>query len=424
MRMRGLGSRGGAALGGLTAALVGVVAGLAWPAPAVAAPKPVATWQTNGAVRAIRIADGVIYLGGDFTSLRPPGAAAGTQAVARGHVAALNARTGRLLSWNPGANGRVNAIAVLGKRVYLGGVFTRVGGRPRRNVAAVGRRRGHVKPWNPGADAGVHAIALGRSGGVFLGGEFGRVGDSRRHGLAKVSQTGAVAGWAPSVGQVSGSPCPPRCRPKVLALAVAPGGSAIYIGGHFGTVDGVGRNEAAEISAKRRPRVLAFNPDIYANANCPACGATETHRVYTIIPTAGRVYTCGGYWQVNGNRRSFNVSAFDPASGRLLGSLTQQDDGDTPGCTLRHGVLYAGGHFTVAGPDCQPGHTGPCSARHHVAAFDIRRNALLGWDPSANSAHGVFVVSHGRRIVAFGGFFTRFGGRNQQGIAVYRRGLP
>jgi hypothetical protein len=281
-----------------------------------------------------------------------------------------------------------------------------------------------VKPWNPGADAGVHAIALGRSGGVFLGGEFGRVGDSRRHGLAKVSQTGAVAGWAPSVGQVTGSPCPPRCRPKVLALAVAPGGSAIYIGGHFGTVDGVGRNEAAEISAKGRPRVIAFNPDIYANANCPACGTTETHRVYTIIPTAGRVYTCGGYWQVNGNRRSFNVSAFDPTSGRLLGSLTQQDDGDTPGCTLRHGVLYAGGHFTVAGPDCQPGHTGPCSARHHVAAFDIQHNALLGWDPSANSAHGVFVVSHGRRIVAFGGFFTRFGGRNQQGIAVYRRGLP
>jgi hypothetical protein len=82
------------------------------------------------------------------------------------------------------------------------------------------------------------------------------------------------------------------------------------------------------------------------------------------------------------------------------------------------------GDFTVAGPGCQPGHTAPCSPRHHVAAFDVRRDALLNWDPSANSTHGVFAVAHGRRIVAFGGFFTRFGGRNQEGIAVYRAGLP
>ena len=423
--MRESGSPGGVAAGCLAAVFGAVIAGLVWSGAALAAPRPMATWQTNGPVRSIHIADGVIYLGGDFTALRPPGAAPGTHAVARGHVAAIDARTGRLLGWNPGVNGRVSAIAVFGRRVYLGGTFSRVGGRPRRNVAAVGRRRGHVKPWNPGADAGVHAIVLGRSGGVFLGGEFRRVGGARRRGLAKVAQSGAVAGWAPRVGQVSGSPCPPRCAPKVLALALSSAGRTLYVGGHFGTIDGVARNEAAEITAKGRPHVLAFNPDIYANANCPSCGATETHRVYTIIPTANRVYTCGGYWQVNGTRRSFNVSAFDPRSGRLLSSLTQQDDGDTPGCTLRQGVLYAGGHFTVAGPGCEPSHTGSCSARRHVAAFDTRRNALLGWNPSANSAHGVFVVSHGRKIVAFGGFFTRFGGRNQEGIAVYRgAGLP
>jgi hypothetical protein len=401
------------------------VGGLVRAGPALAAPRPAATWQTNGAVRAIRIANGVIYLGGDFTALRPPGAASGSHEVARGHAAAIDARTGRLLHWNPGVNGRVNAISVLGRRVYLGGSFTRVSGRPRRNIAAVGRRRGHVKPWNPGADAGVHAIAVGRSGGVFLGGGFHHVAGLRRDGLAKVSETGAVAGWAPRVGQVHGSPCPPRCRPTVLALALSPSGAALYIGGHFGTVGGVARDEAAKISAKGRPRVLRFNPDIYASTNCPSCATRETHRVYTIIPTRNRIYTCGGYWQVNGNRRSFNVSAFDPRSGRLLSSLTQQDDGDTPGCTLRRGVLYAGGHFTVAGRNCQPGHTANCSPRHHVAAFDVRRDALLSWDPSANSSHGVFVVSHSRRTVAFGGFFTRFGGRSQQGIAVYRSaGLP
>jgi len=384
-----------------------------------------ATWQTNGAVRAIRISNGVIYLGGDFTALRPAGAAPGTHTVSRAHAAAIDARTGRLLHWNPRVNGRVNAIAVFRRRVYVGGVFTSVGGKRRRNVAAVGRRRGHVKRWNPGADANVHVIRIGRSGGVYLGGEFGRVAGGTRHGLAKVSATGALKSWAPSVGQVSGSACPPRCHPKVLALAFSPTGNGLYVGGHFGKVDGVARNEAAEISVAHPQNVLAFNPNIYANANCPACTTIETHRVYTIIPTSDRVYTCGGYWQVNTNHRSFNVSAFDPHSGRLRSSFTQQDDGDTPGCTLRGGILYAGGHFNVAGPDCQPNHTGTCSTRHHVAAFDTRNNKLLSWNPDANSPHGVFVVTHSRRLVAFGGFFTHFGGRAQQGIAVYPKGsLP
>ena len=398
---------------------------MVWSATAAASTAPIATWQTNGAVRAIRISNGVIYLGGDFTSLRPPGAASGTHTVARAHAAAIDARTGRLLRWNPRVNGRVNAIAVVQRRVYLGGVFTSVGGKPRKDVAAVGRLQGHIKPWNPGADDSVHVIRIGRSGDVYLGGEFGRVSGATRHGLARVSPTGVLTSWAPSVGQIGGTACPPRCHPKVLTLAFSPRGRALYIGGHFGTVDGVPRNEAAEISLAHPRHVLAFNPNIYANANCPSCTTVETHRVYTIIPTGSRVYTCGGYWQVNTNRRSFNVSAFDPHSGRLLSAFTQQDDGDTPGCTLQQGILYVGGHFNVAGAGCQPNHKSTCSTRHHVAAFDTRDNKLLGWNPDANSPHGVFVVSHNRKRVAFGGFFTRFGGRAQQGIAVYpRTSLP
>lgn len=146
---------------GLMTAVGGAVVAMLWSATAVAAPRPMATWQTNAPVRAIRISNGVIYLGGDFTGLRPPGEAAGVDTVSRAHAAAIDASTGRLLRWNPRVNGRVNAIEVVGKRVYLGGNFTSVGGRGRPNVAAVGRCQGHVKPWNPGADDGVHVIKVG-----------------------------------------------------------------------------------------------------------------------------------------------------------------------------------------------------------------------------------------------------------------------
>src|SRR6266508_4250233 len=55
------------------------------------------TWQTNGTVWALAYANGVVYASGDFTSVRPPGAALGTGEVARNHLAAFNASTGDLL---------------------------------------------------------------------------------------------------------------------------------------------------------------------------------------------------------------------------------------------------------------------------------------------------------------------------------------
>jgi hypothetical protein len=39
------------------------------------------SWQTNGIVWTLGYARGVIYLGGDFTAVRPPGAAPGVSEV-------------------------------------------------------------------------------------------------------------------------------------------------------------------------------------------------------------------------------------------------------------------------------------------------------------------------------------------------------
>jgi hypothetical protein len=228
-----------------------------------------------------------------------------------------------------------------------------------------------------------------------------------------------VSAWSPRIGQISGFACPPRCHPVVFTIRMAPDGKSVYFGGHFGTVNGVVRNEAARVSLASGA-TMAFNPNIYANANCPACTTAETSRVYTIIPTATRVYTCGGYWQVNGTLRSFNVSAFDPGTGALITGFRGQDDGDTPGCALHDGVLYVGGHFNVAGYNCQPNQLQFCTTRHHVAALDaLTGRVIQSWNPSANSAHGLLAIASGKDVVAFGGYFTRIGGMNRQGIALY-----
>src|SRR6266542_3005437 len=72
--------------------------------------KASSTWQTNGIVYAVAYARGNVYIGGAFTSVRPPGAAPGTGEVARNHLAAFNATTGALLSFNHNANATVYSL--------------------------------------------------------------------------------------------------------------------------------------------------------------------------------------------------------------------------------------------------------------------------------------------------------------------------
>ena len=333
---------------------------------------------TDGAVEAMALRQGVLYVGGRFANYCKGALGGGTPftcttPILRVHLLALST-SGALVRWTPGANSTkgVSAMSATSGGLQVGGDFTKIGGKVRRHLAEIGR-----------------------------------------------SASAPIAAWGPAIGQITGFACPPRCSPRIFTIAFS--GHRVYFGGHFGLVNGVARNEAAAVPINNSSQVLAFNPNIYAAANCPTCTTVETSRVYHLIATSSHIYTCGGYWKVNGDKTSYNVSAFDPNTGTLQKSLTQQDDGDTPGCMLRAGVLYVGGHFNVAGPGCTPGHLAPCSTRHHVAAFDTTNNTLLPWNPDVNSVHGLLVIASGAPGVGFGGYFTRMGGTNQQGFAFYRR---
>jgi hypothetical protein len=389
---------------------------------ALAQNPPHPSWQTNGTVRTVVFANGVVYLGGQFSSMRPAGTALGSPlAVTRHNAAAINATTGKLTAWNPNVAGRVDAIRVANRRAYLGGLFTAVGGKPRTNAAAVGLAAGKPSAWRVNTNGSVRALAIAPGGNVLMGGDFTRVAGAGRSHLAAVTPAGRLTGWAPKLGQITGFACPPRCHPVVFSIRTSPNGKNVYFGGHFGLVNGVARNEAAEVPLAGGKTTLAFNPNIYSAANCPTCTVAETSRVYTIIPTPTRVYTCGGYWKVNGALRSFNVSAFDPTTGELITGFRGQDDGDTPGCALHAGVLYIGGHFNLAGFGCQPDALQNCATRHHVAGLDASSGRVItGWNPGANSVHGLLSIASAAHAVAFGGYFTRMGGTNRQGLALYR----
>ncbi len=401
----------------LLAVIVGVTAVTA--SEALAQNPPSASWSTNGVVRAVAISDGVVFIGGQFTSMRPSTDPIGAPStVTRNNAAALDATTGKLLPWNPNVAGRIDAIRAVGARIYLGGQFTSVGGVAKTDAAAVGPDKGGVANWTANTNGSVRALALAPTGNILMGGDFTKVNGASRAHLAQVTPSSTVTAWAPKLGQLSGFACPPRCHATVFTIKMSTDQKSVYFGGHFGLVDGVARNEAARVSLAGT--LMAWNPNIYADANCPSCTTAETSRVYNIIPTASRIYTCGGYWQVNGTLRSFNVSAFDPTSGSLITAFRGQDDGDTPGCALRDNVLYVGGHFNVAGFNCQPNELQNCTTRHHVAALRADTGAVIqSWNPTANSPHGLLAIAASANVVAFTGYFTRIGGEDHQGIALY-----
>ncbi len=404
------------AVGALAAIFVSAASGATNSSP------PDRTCQTNAVVRSIMYLNGVAYLGGDFTQAAPAGATmGGAGTVTRHGLAACSEKTGAILSWNPGANGRVYSLAHIGKTIFVGGHFTTLAGKARQNIGAV-TTGGAATAFNPGAGNTVYVVRVAPNGNVFAGGTFGTLGGKKHAKIGELSASGAAVAWNPKVGQVTGFACPPRCHPVVFTIAFS--GSTVYFGGHFGLVDGQSRNSAAAVSTAGA--LLQWNPNVFASANCPTCQTVETERVYTLIPdtATGEVYACGGFWQVNGNKRSFNLAAFDPVTGALDPHFTVQDDGDTPGCALHKGVLYFGGHFNYVGVGCQHSTVAPCFVYHHVAAANVVTNTVLSWNPGANSNHGIYTVRQDATHVGFGGYQTRFGGRLQEGYAAYSSTLP
>src|SRR5467141_945804 len=75
--------------------------------------------------------------------------------------------------WDPAIRSFVQAMAVDGDTLYVGGNFTSVSGQSRRRVAAFDLNSDTLTAWNPGITNGsvVYAIAVS-AGRVYLGGFF------------------------------------------------------------------------------------------------------------------------------------------------------------------------------------------------------------------------------------------------------------
>src|SRR5207247_1471470 len=116
----------------------------------------------------------------------------------------IDVTTGNITPWTPNVVGAafpsVNALALSGNTIYIGGRFTSVGGQPRSNLAAIDITTGAaVATWHPSADNGVKNLAVSGTT-IYAGGWFTKIsGQPRNHLAAFDASTGAVTPWNPNV---------------------------------------------------------------------------------------------------------------------------------------------------------------------------------------------------------------------------------
>jgi PQQ-like domain len=175
----------------------------------------------------------VVYVGGDFGSV---------DGVPRDGLAALDARTGRVLPWrapSPTVDPIpvVDAVAVVGSRLYIGGPFSTIGGKPRPAIAALRARDGALLPWEPGTAAGfAPGAGVGDVDTIFV--SHGRVFTSGHDGFGVTdARSGRVYPWMYEIHGVA----------RIFGGA----GRIVYLGGDsrnsFDAVSGMSRHNLAAV---------------------------------------------------------------------------------------------------------------------------------------------------------------------------------
>jgi WD40 repeat protein len=340
--------------------------------------------QANGEVFTVAASDSQVYAGGQFSSIgmKP-----------RDHIAALDAYTGVLEHWNPGANGTVRALAVSenGHSVYAAGDFTAIGGEARHWFAALNASTDTAADWNPNPNGPVHAIAVSGSI-VAIGGEFGAVGGALRQRIAALDTgTGTAVDW---------SGLNPGANGPVYSMAFSEDGSTIYFGGSFTTVNGLERRNLGAVDT--------------ANGTVTAWNPSPNYSVRCLEFSGGTVYV-GGYFTAIGGTERTGIAALDSGTG-AISDWDPQIDGEVLSMAVSESAIHIAGGFARVGP----------RDFSKVAALDIDTAFPQWWNPilRGDPVSSVFCIAVSGQTVSLGGEFTHVGEDSRTDFAQFAPPVP
>jgi Concanavalin A-like lectin/glucanases superfamily len=401
-------------LAGLAATVL--AASTAWAAAPAAEAAPVApvaftsnnlaTWQTDGIVWALAQSGGKVFAGGNFTAVRPPGAAAGSSEQPAVNFAEFDAATGAPTGCSVSftistgtATVRALTVSPDGRTLYAGGYFDHVDGVHVNSLAAV-----DIATCTP--DAGFHPqvnatvrTITATPDAVYFGGDFTLVNSQPRKRLAMVGASGALSGWAPAADL------------PVRATLLSPDGTDLVVGGDFDTLNGADSHALGVLDTATGADVRTYPLGFIESNSVVKALAGDATGFYT-----GNEGTGGGVFdgRIALNWSDFNQRWRDTCLGATQAVVSYQ------------GVLYAGSHTH----DCSSMGEQPDGRRQHLIAEPTTTGTELPWSPDTNDGIGEQIGPRAITVATtdtqpylwVSGEFTTVNGTPQQSLTRFGTG--
>jgi hypothetical protein len=352
------------------------------------------------------------------------------------YLVELDATTGKVTSdltftrnANPDATVEALAVSPDGQRLYIGGRFTRAGGKPASQVAALDLKTGLMADGFDGPSmrgGSVHALALSGDR-LYIGGAFNELdGKAQYSSVAALdARTGKlIEGWV-SPG-FSGSFVDRQGTPSegeaaaVNALAVVDkylvvGGEWVHIGTGWDTAydphSGLAALNGSDGSlADWRPR---NDRPVFGMVLWP-----DGSKVCASVGGAGGGLTCiqpGQEWPI------FNTGIQperpDMNAHEILDRHIAHVDGDALAVAITNNRIYLGGHFDVGEPDpdapclhkvpsqCFPPYSKDSTPHRHLVAYTFDGKEDPTWTAQADTPEGPTTMLAGPGALYLGGNF-------------------
>lgn len=345
----------------------------------------------NGQVHALAKVGSTMVIGGTFTSVSQPGS---TATVARSRIAAFDAASGTVSSFNPNVNGAIEAVAAgpVPGTVYIGGTFTSVNGVSTNRVALLNLSSGQAVPGfsiATGFNGPVNDLVL-RQGRLFVGGMFSKYRGTAHSGIASLNPTtGAVDPYmnVQLAGRHNNTGSGRTERTGALDLDVSPDGSTMVVIGNFRSIDGFDRTQLALLdlgpsSAAVRPsfRTPDYEPLCYSNAfdtTVRRVSYDPTGTYFVVTATGGgndALCDTAARWEANASGQDLHPTWTSSAGGDTLYGLAVTEQ-----------AVFVGGHQrwmnNALGNDAPGAGAVP---RPGLAALDPATGLPLSWNPGRN----------------------------------------
>lgn len=357
--------------------------------------------QIDGPVRGMWLDDTSLFIGGDFGTV-------GGEAHVK--VASIDATTGAVNSaFTAGvseggccAGDQVEAVAVVGSRLYIGGYFQRVNGEIQRHAGAVNKVTGALDTgWRPVVGAHwpagwVFAIEPSVDGStVFLGGTDNMSvssGSGTAYGVAELDAiTGELTTWRADTGEVRG---------------ISTSSAAVFLAGSFSSVGGESRQNTAAVDINGN----VLDPWPMDPATSSPLSVVVTGTASGAVVSAPGGINCGDSCEYAYNTGSTVTLTAVPDAGAEFSGWTGDCSGTATTCTLSvTASRSAAAQFATAGTGGGGGGGGgaaptpldPPTPPRDLLVVSGDRQLTVSWQPPLSQ--GSFPVTNYRVTAQPGG---------------------